>query len=52
MAFPKRFSMQRLVPSGSHGYIRNLGRFVKKLSNFMYTFLNLSDSKGNQKAGS
>ncbi len=27
-AFPKSASKQRLVPSGNHGYIRNLGRFI------------------------
>ncbi len=26
---PLAFSTQRLIPSGNHGYIRNLGRFVQ-----------------------
>ncbi len=28
---PLVFITQRLVPSGNHGYVRNLGRFLTKL---------------------
>ncbi len=36
---PRSISTQRLVPSGNHGYIRNLGRFYS-VANLSCDFLN------------